>query len=65
MAKVICAVLRYTDDEKSLIIEQEKLRQAVSYLNEVYWNLFSFCYYLALDKFVKIILIYFNFSFFF
>jgi hypothetical protein len=38
MAKVICAVLRYTDDEKSLIIEQEKLRQAVSYLNEVYLN---------------------------
>jgi len=62
MAKVICAVLRYTDDEKSLIIEQEKLRQAVSYLNEVYLNLFSFCYYLALDKFVKIILIYFNYS---
>jgi hypothetical protein len=30
MAKVICAVLRYTDDEKSLIIEHEKLRQTVS-----------------------------------
>lgn len=27
MAKVICALLRYTDDEKSLIIEHEKLRQ--------------------------------------
>ncbi len=33
MAKVICAVLRYTDNEKSLIIEQEKLRQSVSQLN--------------------------------
>jgi len=29
MAKVICALLRYTDDEKALIIEQEKLRQNV------------------------------------
>jgi hypothetical protein len=29
MAKVICALLRYTDDEKSLIIEHEKLRQTV------------------------------------
>ncbi|CAF1230556.1 unnamed protein product [Rotaria sordida] len=28
MAKVICAVLRYTDNEKSLIIEHEKLRQS-------------------------------------
>jgi len=27
MIKVICALLRYTDDEKSLIIEHEKLRQ--------------------------------------
>jgi hypothetical protein len=29
MAKVICALLRYTDDEKSLILEYEKLRQTV------------------------------------
>ena len=29
MAKVICAVLRYTEEEKSLIIEQEKIRQSV------------------------------------
>ena len=29
MAKVICALLRYTDDEKSLIIEHEKVRQTV------------------------------------
>ncbi|CAF4450692.1 unnamed protein product, partial [Adineta steineri] len=28
MAKVICALLRYTDDEKSLVIEHEKLRQS-------------------------------------
>jgi len=33
MVKVICAVLHYTDDETSLIIENEKLRQSVSYLN--------------------------------
>ena len=33
MVKVICAVLHYTDDETSLIIEQEKLRQSVSYRN--------------------------------
>jgi len=29
MAKVICALLRYTDDEKSLVMEHEKLRQSV------------------------------------
>ncbi|CAF1053004.1 unnamed protein product [Rotaria magnacalcarata] len=28
MIKVICALLRYTDDEKSLIIDHEKLRQS-------------------------------------
>ncbi|CAF4449317.1 unnamed protein product, partial [Adineta steineri] len=28
MAKVICAVLRYTDNETSLVLEQEKLRQS-------------------------------------
>ncbi|CAF1161052.1 unnamed protein product, partial [Didymodactylos carnosus] len=28
MAKVICAVLRYTDDEKQLILEHEKVRQS-------------------------------------
>jgi hypothetical protein len=40
MAKVICAVLRYTDDEKSLVIEQEKLRQTVSNFVEYYAKLF-------------------------
>jgi hypothetical protein len=30
MAKVMCALLRYTDGEKSLILEHEKLRQTVS-----------------------------------
>ncbi|UJR10069.1 hypothetical protein I4U23_014291 [Adineta vaga] len=34
MAKVICAVLRYTDDEKSLILENEKLRHS-RWLNSV------------------------------
>lgn len=29
MAKVICALLRYTEDEKILILEHEKLRQTV------------------------------------
>ena len=38
MAKVICAVLRYTDDEKSLVIEHEKLRQSVSYLNQIIYK---------------------------
>ena len=38
MAKVICAVLRYTDNEKSLIIEHEKTRQSVDYLNGFYSN---------------------------
>ncbi|CAF1122028.1 unnamed protein product [Adineta steineri] len=38
MAKVICAVLRYTDNETSLVIEQEKLRQSVSYSNKYYYN---------------------------
>ncbi|CAF4729314.1 unnamed protein product [Rotaria magnacalcarata] len=28
MAKVICAVLRYNESEKSLIIDEEKLRQS-------------------------------------
>jgi hypothetical protein len=44
MAKVICAVLRYTEDQTSLILEHEKLRQAVSYLNEftfIFFLLFS------------------------
>lgn len=31
MAKVICAVLRFTDNETKLIMEHEKLRQSVSY----------------------------------
>jgi hypothetical protein len=30
MAKVICAVLRYTEDEKTLIIKNETSRQSVS-----------------------------------
>ena len=30
MIKVICALLRYTDDEKSLILNHEKHRQTVS-----------------------------------
>lgn len=30
MAKVICAVLRYTEEQKSLILEHERLRQSVS-----------------------------------
>ncbi len=41
MVKVICAVLHYTDDETSLIIENEKIRQSVSYWNiELIFNLF-------------------------
>jgi hypothetical protein len=32
MTKVICAVLRYADDEKSLIIEHEKLRHSVHFI---------------------------------
>ena len=42
MAKVICAVLRYTDEQTSSIIDQEKLRQSVNYLNKFYLNSFSF-----------------------
>lgn len=38
MAKVICAILRYTDNEKTLIIEHERLRQSVSYLNNYLLN---------------------------
>ncbi|CAF0909555.1 unnamed protein product [Adineta ricciae] len=34
MAKVICAVLRYTDDEKSLILEHERHRHS-SWLNSI------------------------------
>jgi len=33
MVKVICTVLHYTDDPKSLVIKYEKIDQSLSYLN--------------------------------
>ena len=59
MAKVICAVLRYTEDQKSLIIEHEKLRHAVSYLNKSH-NFKILKFYLALAKLNKIRFSYFQ-----
>ncbi len=56
MAKVICALLRYTDDEKSLVMEHEKLRQSVRKIKFKYF-LFSFNFNLALVKDIEIILI--------
>ncbi len=54
MAKVICALLRYTDDEKSLIIEHEKLRQTV---RKILFIILFYFIYLALVKYIEIILI--------
>ncbi len=64
MVKVICAVLRCTEDETSSIIEHEKLRQSVSYSSE--FDLNSLVYYLALVTFIKIIFnsFYCNFEFY-
>jgi hypothetical protein len=59
MAKVICALLRYTDDEKSLIIEHEKLRQTVRKIlfEDFRYNFIGFFLYLALVKYIKIMII--------
>ncbi len=64
MVKVICAVLRCTEDETSSIIEHEKLRQSVSYSSE--FDLNSLVYYLALVTFIEIIFnsFYCNFEFY-
>ncbi len=64
MVKVICAVLRCTEDETSSIIEHEKLRQSVSYFSELDLN--SLVYYLALVTFIEIIFnsFYCNFEFY-
>ena len=53
MAKVICALLRYTDDEKSLIIEHEKLRQTV--IVHIFDNNHTSSSPLALVEYIKII----------
>ena len=55
MAKVICALLRYTDDEKSLIIEHEKLRQTVITLIFLMTIILPFVSRLALVEYIKII----------
>ncbi len=41
MTKIIGAVLHYTVDQKSFIIEHEKLRRSVIYLNKFYIHSFS------------------------
>ena len=54
MAKVICALLRYTDDEKTSIMEHEKARQTVN-SNALFSSpIPSLFFRLALVKYIKI-----------
>ena len=55
MVKVICAVLRYTEQQTTSIIEHEKLRQSVGYFDRLNFSRVSSCD-LALVKFNEIII---------
>ena len=54
MAKVICAVLRYTEEQKSLIIEHEKFRQSVRN-DSIDWGKLHGVFSLSLSAMVEIV----------
>ena len=65
MARVICAVLKYTDEETLTIVEQEKLRQSVRVSNAFHISKSSLCFcFLALAELIKIIYFLVVFGFF-